>query len=191
MPSKSLSVISIVAILAAIALGVGAWFYHQQSIVLKANTEELKQTKQALDQSVQQARDQTQALNDAVKSNEESQKEQAARSKRVNVLASGLNAANSVKLAMAEGYMTNLKWPDSNKEAGVPVPQSFKTDSIVSITVQPKAKIKITTTSPEGKSEQLWLTGSVNEAMQVLWKCTTEDIVDIAQLIPACSYSGK
>jgi len=49
MPSKSLSVISIVAILAAIALGVGAWFYHQQSIVLKANTEELKQTKQALD----------------------------------------------------------------------------------------------------------------------------------------------
>jgi len=191
MPSKSLGAISIIAIVAAIALGIGAWFYHQQSLELKANTEELKQTKEALDQSVRQARDQTQALNDAVKNNEEAQKEQAARSKRVNVLTSGLNAANNVKLAMAESYMTYLKWPDNNTEAGVPAPESFKTGSIVSITVQPQAKIKIVTTSPEGKSELFWLTGSVNEAMNVLWKCTTEDIPDISQLVPACSYTGK
>jgi len=191
MSSKTISAVSVIAVVAAIALGAGAWFYHQQSAELKANTEELKQTRQALDQSMQQARDQTQALNDAVKNSEEAQKEQAARSKRAGILANGLNATNSVKLAMAESYMTYLKWPDSNKEAGVPAPESFKAGSVVSVTVQPKAKIRLLLLNPEGKQEQLWLTGSVNEAMQVLWKCTTEDIVDIAQLIPACSYSGK
>jgi hypothetical protein len=102
-----------------------------------------------------------------------------------------LNAANSVKLAMAESYMTNVKWPQSNKEAGVPEPESFKAEGIASIAVQPNARIKLTLVNPEGKSEQLWLTGSVNDAMVVSWKCTTEDIIDIAQLIPACSYNGK
>jgi len=191
MPSKSLSAISIIAIVAAIALGIGAWFYHQQSLELKANTEELKQTKEALDQSVQQARDQTQALNLAVKNSEEAQKKQAARSKRASVLASGLNAANSVKLAMAESYMTYLKWPESNKEAGVPEPESFKMEGVKGIFVLPNGKISLNLVNPEGQPEQLWLTGSLNDAMNVLWKCTTEDIPDIAQLIPACSYSGK
>ena len=69
MSSNRLSTISsVIAIVTAIALGVGAWFYHQQSIVLDLHNTELQQTKSALvNQSTQRAREQTQALNDVVK----------------------------------------------------------------------------------------------------------------------------
>lgn len=190
MPNR-LTTVSAVAIVAAIALTVGAWLYHQQSAALKKQNLELQETKQALDQSMQQARDQAKELNDAVKNSEQYQQEQKARSKRVSILTRGLNAASSVKVAMAEAYMTNLKWPQTNKEAGVPEPESFKTEGIASIAVQPNTKIRLNLINPEGKSEQLWLTGSVNDAMLVSWKCTTQDIPDIAQLVPTCSYNGK
>lgn len=192
MPTKAqLNTISIIAIVAAICLSAGAWLYHQQSAELRRRNAELEETKQALDQSTQQAREQTQALNDAVKNSEQYQQEQKARSRRIRLLSNGLNAASSVKVAMAEAYMTNMKWPKSNNEAGVPEPGSFKAEGIANISVQPNTKIRLNLINPEGKAEQLWLTGSVNDAMMVSWKCTTDDIPDIAQLIPSCSYSGK
>ena len=191
MSSRLLSAASSVAIVAAVALSAGAWFYHQQSTALKANIEELKQTREAFDQSVQQARNQAQALNDAVKNGEQHQREQMLRARRAASLVNGLNAASSVKTAMAESYMTNMKWPGSNQEAGIPSPDSFKARNVISISVQPYGKIRLNLADPDGKREQLWLTGAVNKAMQVSWKCTTEDVPDIAQLIPACSYSGR
>ena len=189
--NRKLIVGTSVAIVAAISLGIGAWLYHQQAIEAKARTADLQQTKQALDQLTQQAHEQTEALNDAVKNSEQYQQEQKVRSRRIGFLANGLNAASSVKVAMAESYMAYLKWPQSNKEAGVPESGEFKTEGVTSIAVQPNGKIRLNLVNPEGKAEQLWLNGSVNTAMQILWKCTTDDIPDIAQLIPACSYSGK
>ncbi len=192
MPSnRLLNTGSIIAIVAAIALVVGAWFYHQQAAQLKVRNAELQQTKQALDQLTQQAREQTATLNDAIKNSEQHQQEQNARSQRMELLANSLNAASSVKVAMAEFYMAYLKWPASNQEAAIPAPESFKSKGITSIAVQPNGKIRLNLVNPQGKQEQLWLNGSVNAATQVLWKCTTADIPDIAQLIPACSYNGK
>jgi hypothetical protein len=189
--NRLLSTGFITAIVGAVALSAGAWFYHQQAEEAKLLNAELQQTKLALDESTQQARDQTQALNDAVKNSEQYQQAQKTQSRRVTLLMNGLNAMNSVKVAVAESYMTYLKWPQSNKEAGVPEPESFKTESVVSINVQPGGKIRLRVINPEGRPERLWLNGSVNAAMQVLWKCTTEDIPDIAQLIPVCVYNGK
>ena len=140
--SRLLTAGSIIAVIAAVTLGIGAWFYYQQAAEVKARNAELQQTKQALDQTTIQAREQQQALNNAIKNSEQHQQQQTARSRRVGVLANGLNAANSVKIAIAESYMAYLKWPTSNKEAGVPEPIEYKAEGITGITDQPNGKIR-------------------------------------------------
>lgn len=191
MPSNRIvTAASITVIIAAIALGAGAWFYHQQAVELKARNAGLQQTKLALDRSTQQAREQLQALNDGIKSGEQHQQSQQQLSLRAAHLANGFDAAGSVKTAVAEYFITYGKWPTSNREAGISDPGSYKADNLSAITVLPDGRIRMTFVD-NGKQQQVWLHGLVNKAMQVLWKCTTPDIADIAKLIPACAYGAK
>ena len=182
---------SIIAIIAAVALGTGAWLYHKQSTEFKARSVELQQTREALDQTTQKAQEQEKSLNDAVKNSQLYQEEQKVRSIRAARLVKGLNAANEIKVAMAEHFMAYLKWPVSNTDAGVTSPDSYKKDGVASISVQPNGQIRLVFVNEAGNNEQVWLRGSVNAANQIFWKCSSPDITDIEQLIPSCVYAVK
>jgi hypothetical protein len=193
----SLAIGTSVLLVAAISFGVAAWIskremdrLEEQKLALQQTQVELHDTQVELNKSVQQAREQTRELDDAVKDSKQYQQEQRNRAAQARGLVGGLQAAAGVKVAMTEFFLTEGKWPSSNQEFGLPAP-GFQEKGIQSVTVLPGGKIRVANTDLAHKGEFVMLSASVNAAGQVTWICTTSTIPDIAQLASGCSYQAK
>jgi type IV pilus assembly protein PilA len=181
---------------AAISFGVAAWISKreadrlaEQNLALQQTQVELHDTQVELNKSVQQAREQTRALDDAVKDSKQYQQEQRNRAARAHGLVGGLQAAAGVKVAMTEFFLTEGKWPSSNQEFGLPAAGSQE-KGMQSVTVLPGGKIRVANTDVAHKAEFVMLSASVNAAGQVTWICTTSNIPDIAQFVSGCAYQA-
>jgi exonuclease VII large subunit len=183
----------VVLVLVAAGLGWTVWQYKVESARLTAKQQTFEAAKAALDRSQEQlnktaeeADQQTRALRDAVDKSERYQKEQLEKSTRGRNVANGMVAASSVKVALNEFYLTEGRWPEHNLAAGLPTPESFRSNGVHSVTVLLNGKVKVVV-DDQGKRADILLTAVVNGASQVNWRCTSA-MTDIAQLLPGCTY---
>jgi Pilin (bacterial filament) len=195
MLSKRSVAIASIALFIAVALGAAAWFNNQQADrlaqekqALERTRSELDQARAALDQSVNRAQAQTEALNVAVEGSKQYEAEQQLRSLRSRMVSNGLALAAGVKTAMAEHYQTVGSWPASNQAIGLPAPSAYRSKGVQSLTVLPQGRIDIKLADETGKVSQVSLHGSVNSANAVTWRCMAPDMPDIAELATGCRY---
>jgi hypothetical protein len=181
------------AFLAALALGIAAWRYNvsaerlaEERRSLEALRADIKERQASLSDSLQQAQQQTEALNAAVEKSENYQQEQRTLASRGVTLANALNTAQSMKVAITEFYLTEGKWPRANADIGMPAPATFANGDVRSVAVRPNGRIELTIASGT-----LFLQGAANQAQQIIWKCVTDSIPDIARLAPDCTYRAK
>lgn len=97
-----------------------------------------------------------------------------------------LMAATQAKAAVADAYQTNGTWPRSNREAGLPAPEDYRNERIYSLYVQPGGQIRVVLARDGRPAESLVLQGSVNPAGLFSWRCSSPDMANLGQLVPAC-----
>jgi hypothetical protein len=155
----------------------------------------LTDQKAELDRAKDGAAKQAQSLNDAVDASKKSQAEQIEKGKRARHVYEAIAVSQSLKVAMAEHHQSNGKWPTSNKEAGVPAPESFRTAVIRAAYVEPfekTARIRVRYLDPSAVEREIQLLASVNEAFVYSWNCVSSDQADIAEFASSCTYrAGK
>jgi hypothetical protein len=173
----------------------------EQAQALKEQAEALsRQTKaqtEALQEQANALREKTEAMHaeaTAMK-NEVAAEHQAAQIERERYQLrayrmEGLAAAQSVKVAIAESYMTTGKLPRSNKEAGVAEPDKFNGHALERVDVGKDGSITLTYNEKSGERggtiELIPDTG--NATMGIKWRCMSADFSDIAQTSAQCEY---
>jgi septal ring factor EnvC (AmiA/AmiB activator) len=151
----------------------------------------LSDQKQSLDRAKDDAAKQAQSLNEAVDASKKSQAEQIEKGKRAKHLFEAIAATQSIKVAVAEHYQSNIQWPASNKEVGIANPESFRTEVIRSALVEPfekTARIRVRYVDPTATEREIHLIASVNDAQNVSWQCVSPDQTDIASFASSCTY---
>jgi hypothetical protein len=151
----------------------------------------LTDQKAELDRAKDGAAKQAQSLNDAVDASKKSQTEQIEKGKRAKHVYEAIAVTQSLKVAIAEHHQSNLRWPSSNKEAGVPLPESFRTAVIRAAYVEPfekTARIRVRYLDPSAVEREIQLLASVNEAFVYSWNCVSPDQPDVADVAASCTY---
>jgi hypothetical protein len=115
--------------------------------------------------------------------------EQSARISKKDRLAEGLGVAAGIRNKMAKYYRSHNSWPDSNAEMGLPLPERYAVNTLRSVTASTNGKIVLLFAPSLGIEEKVVLQGAANKAGDITWACTSQDIRDIEQLIPYCTYS--
>jgi hypothetical protein len=147
--------------------------------------------KAELDRAKDDAAKQVQSLNDAVDASKKSQAEQIEKGKRAKHVYEAIAVTQSLKVAIAEHHQSNLRWPSSNKEAGVPLPESFRSAVIRAAYVEPfekTARIRVRYLDPSAVEREIQLLASVNEAFVYSWRCVSPDQPDVADVAASCTY---
>jgi len=102
-------------------------------------------------------------------------------------------AAGSMKVAIAEFYVSRGQMPRDNAEAGLPPPSEYRGSVLRSATVTANGSIDFEFDGNSGKDGgHVTLLPDVAHAnaMGVQWRCTTSDYPDIAHSIGSCSYAS-
>lgn len=115
--------------------------------------------------------------------------EQSARISKKDRLVEGLGVAAGIRNKMTKYYQSHNRWPDSNVEMGLPLPERYAVNTLQSVTVSGAGKIVLLFVPSRGKEEKVLLQAAVNKAGDITWACTSPDIGDIEQLINYCTYS--
>ncbi len=157
----------------------------------KQQVSALSQEKIAAEKNAAEAKQQTTALNAAVDASKQYQQQQTTLSNRARPLSEAFIAAQQVKLATAEFFQSEGKWPTFNKEVGLPAADSFQTETIRSVALEPAAKgarIRIKFKNETGIEQQLLMLANLGGAGQVSWSCISPDVKDINEILPGCRY---
>lgn len=103
----------------------------------------------------------------------------------------GLSAANAVRTAVAERYMSTGKLPESNREAGVAQAEQFKGRSLQRLDVGRNGSITLTFDEKAGGDGGgvIRLVPEITNTPQALkWRCVSPSYEDIAIDAPQCEY---
>jgi hypothetical protein len=101
------------------------------------------------------------------------------------------SVSGSMRTAIAEYYLTNMRLPASNEEVGLPAPERYRGASLQSATVMPDGHVELlfgATSGKDGGRIRLVPDISGADAMGVRWHCETGDFASIAQALPGCDY---
>lgn len=159
----------------------------------KQQVSALAQEKISAEKNAAEAKQQTTALNAAVDASKQYQQQQTTLSNRVRPLSEAFMAAQQVKFAAAEFFQSEGKWPTFNKEVGLPVADSFQTETIRSVALELAAKgarIRVKFKNESGTEQQLLMLASLSGAGQVSWSCISPDVKDIHDILPSCRYQA-
>jgi Pilin (bacterial filament) len=159
----------------------------------KQQVSALAQEKVAAEKSTAEAQQQTTALNAAVDASKQYQQQQTTLSNRARPLSEAFMAAQQVRLATAEFFLSEGKWPTFNKEAGLPAADSFQTETIRSVALEPAAKgarIRVKFKNESGIEQQLLMLANSSSAGQVSWSCISPDVKDVQEVLPNCRYQA-
>jgi hypothetical protein len=103
-------------------------------------------------------------------------------------------AAGSMKVAIAEYYMSMGKMPGNNAQAGVPAPGEYRGRTLQSATIRDGGTIELVFDANSGKAGgRIRLIPDVahTDAMGVQWRCESPDYPLVRRIIPTCDYSGR
>ncbi|WP_395373189.1 pilin [Marinicella sp. W31] len=164
----------------------------QQAEVEKQLAESKKQT-EILEQQVEQMTDVVDQMEDERQQEEERNaelEEFAQDSLYAAYISTGMNAAASLKIRIAEYYMMNDVFPHSNEVLGLPSPKKYSSDIIRSITVSRGGKITVVYTEKSGQDKAAINLKPTYKNEQIEWSCTTRDFANIQNFMPICQYKG-
>ena len=160
-----------------------------QAEAIKEQTEALRRQSDALGAHAAELQTQASAMKDEVAAehaaSELAQQRSLLRVHRME----GLSAAQSVKVAIAEKYMSSGKMPGSNREADIAAPYQFAGQSLRSLKVERDGSITLLYDEKAGAGGgTIKLSPHVNtQTMMISWRCVS-DYQDIAQTVPQCEY---
>lgn len=100
-------------------------------------------------------------------------------------------AAGSMKVAIAEYYMSTGKLPTSNKQSGLPDPEDYRGHTLLRATVRLDGAIEMTFDAHSGKAGgriRLIPELAHANAMGVQWRCESPDYAQIRRIIPTCDF---
>jgi hypothetical protein len=160
-----------------------------QTEAIKEQTEALRRQSDALNQHATELQAQASAMKDEVAAEHAASDLAQLRSLLRTHRMEGLSAAQSVKVAIAEKYMSSGKMPGSNREAGIAAPDQFAGQSLRSLKVERDGSITLLYNEKAGADgATIKLSPSVNtQTMMISWQCVS-DYQDIAQTVPQCEY---
>ena len=95
------------------------------------------------------------------------------------------------RAAIAEAYMSTGRMPASNAEAGLPAPETYRGQSLVSMKVAADGSLILTFDAVSGVEGGVieWLPDLAGiESMGLQWHCQTHDYPLIARALPNCKY---
>lgn len=137
----------------------------------------------------------TQSLNKAVDASRQYQQELSERGKRAKALSEAVMISQEVKMATAEYFQSEGKWPVNQLAIGMPPAERYKNETLRSVSIEPfgqSLRIRIKFISPQSSTgsleQQLHYLGNTSEAGRISWACVSPDIKDIAELLPTCKY---
>jgi Pilin (bacterial filament) len=154
----------------------------------------LTQDKNATEKITTDAQQQTAALNAALEASKQYQNQQMDRAKRGRALGEAIVAAQSVKLGATEYFLSEGKWPVNNKSMGLPAAESFQTETLQSVTIEPfekSARILVKFVNESRTGQQIMMVANVSGAGQVTWTCASPDVKDIQDIVPSCRYQAR
>lgn len=154
----------------------------------------LAQDKNATEKISTDAQQQTAALTAALDASKQYQQQQMERAKRGRALGEAIVAAQSVKLGATEYFLSEGKWPANNKSMGLPAAESFQTDTVQSVSIEPfekSARILVKFVNESRTGQQIMMIANVSGAGQVTWTCVSPDVKDIQDIVPSCRYQAR
>jgi Pilin (bacterial filament) len=139
------------------------------------------------------ARQQAAALNAALEASKQYQNQQMDRAKRGRALGEAIVAAQSIKLGATEYFLSEGKWPINNKSMGLPAAESFQTETLQSVNIEPfekSARIRVKFMNESRAEQQIMMIANVSGAGQITWTCVSPDVKDISEIMPSCRYQA-
>ncbi len=104
--------------------------------------------------------------------------------------ASGLQTGVMIKTYVAEYYMMEGRFPDSNTKLRLPRPESYANDTVKSIAVSKGGRITIEYTAKSGVDGGKIVLIPRERNHQLVWQCTSRDFEDIQSTMPGCFFGG-
>ena len=101
-------------------------------------------------------------------------------------------ASGSVKVAVAEYYVSLGKMPQSNAEAGLPAPNEYRGQTLKSVSVAADGIDFVFDANSGHDDGRIRLVADLSHAnaMGVQWRCETSDYPQIARVLSACTYTN-
>ena len=109
----------------------------------------------------------------------------------LSAIANDFTAVSGARLAISEFYMSNGRMPATNAEAGLPAPETYKGQSLMSLKVSDSGAILLTFDADSGVEGGTieWLPDLTGiESMGLQWHCQTHDYPQIVRALPSCAY---
>lgn len=115
----------------------------------------------------------------------------AAEQRAIEAIRSDIVAASAARVAVAEYYLSNLRMPATNAEAGLPEPEKYRGASLRSLSIGEGGRLVLTfdeTSGRDGGTIEIAPDLAGIEAMGMQWHCTTKDYAWIVRALPSCEY---
>lgn len=177
-------------------LGVVGWQLamtsRQQAEVVKS-VGALRQEQQKTQEALEEAR----ASVEALQGEQEKMRVALARDPQAEIgeassaLREDLVAVSSIKVMLAEYYMSMGHFPASQEEAGLPAPERYQGRSLRSATVGRDGRVELLfdgVSGVDGGRIELIPDVSRVDAMGIQWRCVTHDYPLIVRAAPGCEY---
>ena len=157
---------------------------------------QVREEREKLDRSKTEAQQQTKSLTDAVDASKQFQQSQREKSDRINRVSIALTTTQQFKIAVAEHHQSTGQWPASNKDVGLPLPESFRNEIVRSVVIEPygaTSRIRARFVDAAAKERELQLIVSLNASTGYTWQCFSPDFPSVNELAAGCSYraTGK
>lgn len=150
-----------------------------------------------LDRSKTEAQHQTKPLTetaDTLRASKPLQQSQREKDDRINRVSIALTTTQQFKIAVAEHHQSTGQWPASNKDVGLPPPESFRNEILRSVVIEPHgstARIRVRFVDAASKERELQQIVSVNASTGYTWQCFTLDFPSLTELAEGCGYRAK
>ena len=99
-------------------------------------------------------------------------------------VAEGIALASKVKIASVEFYEKEKRFPNNNQESGLLEPDKITGQSVKSIEILPKGKIKITYNNKLVDNAFIILEAILDDKDKIIWQCSEVDLLEM-KVIPA------
>jgi Pilin (bacterial filament) len=155
---------------------------------------QVRDEREKLDRAKLDAQQQTKSLNDAVDASKAFEQAQREKGNRINRVTTALTAAQIFKVTAAEHYQVTGQWPKNNEEIGLPSPESYRSQMLRSVSVEPyanTARIRIRYFHEDASVREIHLVGNVSAASVFTWQCSSPDVPEIGEFVQGCAYRAK
>lgn len=199
---------SIAAMIVVAALAVYVYDFYKridrqkardEAALIREQTEVLRHQAEEVNRQLRSANEEAAALRDEVagqRHDQEVRKQEQGELRKQQLiagyLAEGLQMAANAKTAIAESYQTNMEFPATNQDVGLPAPTQMRGQSLRSLRLSRNGVISLTYDAKTGVDQGvIRLIPDVRAGDgRMSWRCETPSYANIAMFFPQCAYAA-